>query len=95
MVMGLQPSLLLLDEPTAGVELNTRRELVRLIKELCVTKGLTLLFCEHDMDAVFAIADVVTVLHQGRVLAQGTPAEIQANQQVREIYLGHSQGATT
>ena len=95
MVMGLQPSLLLLDEPTAGVELNTRRELVRLIRELCVTKGLTLLFCEHDMDAVFAIADVVTVLHQGRVLAQGTPAEIQANQQVREIYLGHSQGATT
>ncbi len=90
MVMALEPTLLLLDEPTAGVELNTRRELVALIKDLCVRKSLTLLFCEHDMDAVFAIADTITVLHQGQILAQGAPGEIQDNPRVREIYLGHA-----
>lgn len=92
MVMGLEPTLLLLDEPTAGVEINTRREIVALIKELCVRKSLTLLFCEHDMDAVFAIADVITVLHQGQILAQGSPDEIQNSPRVREIYLGHAHG---
>lgn len=92
MAMALEPVLLLLDEPTAGVELNTRRELVSLIKQLCASKGLALLFCEHDMDAVFAIADRVTVMHQGRILAEGTPDEIQRDTRVREIYLGAGHG---
>jgi branched-chain amino acid transport system ATP-binding protein len=88
MVLGLKPRLLLLDEPTAGVEAQTRRELVGLVKRLCDEHALTLLFCEHDMDAVFAIADRITVLHQGSVLAAGTAAEIQRDAAVRRLYLG-------
>jgi len=86
--LALRPKLLLLDEPTAGVEAQTRRTLVELIMRLCTEQSLTLLFCEHDMDAVFRIADRITVLHQGRVLAEGTPDAIQANAQVRNVYLG-------
>ena len=86
--LALAPKVLLLDEPTAGVEAQTRRDLIDLIKRLCTEQSLTLLFCEHDMDAVFNIADRITVLHQGRVLAEGTPGEIQANAEVRRIYLG-------
>ena len=92
MVMALEPRLLLLDEPTAGVELNTRRELVALIKDLCARQRLTLLFCEHDMDAVFSIADKITVLHQGQVLAEGAPDDISGHPDVREIYLGRAHG---
>jgi branched-chain amino acid transport system ATP-binding protein len=92
MVMALQPRLLLLDEPTAGVDVNTRRELVGLIKELCASGGLSLLFCEHDMDAVFSIADRITVMHQGRVLTEGTPEEVQNDPLVRAIYLGAGHG---
>lgn len=88
MVMALKPRLLLLDEPTAGVDVNTRRALVDLINDLCRREGLSLLFCEHDMDAVFAIADRITVLHQGRIIAEGAPAEVQKDVQVRAIYLG-------
>lgn len=88
MAMALRPRLLLLDEPTAGVDVNTRRALVELIKDLCVREGLSLLFCEHDMDAVFSIADRITVLHQGRILTEGSPADVQENAQVRSVYLG-------
>jgi branched-chain amino acid transport system ATP-binding protein len=88
MVMALKPRLLLLDEPTAGVDVNTRRALVGLINDLCQREGLSLLFCEHDMDAVFAIADRITVLHQGRIITEGAPAEVQNDAQVRAIYLG-------
>lgn len=86
--LALKPSLLLLDEPTAGVETNTRREIVDLVKRLCAEHSMTLLFCEHDMEAVFAIADRITVLHQGAVVAEGVPDEIRGNQMVRAIYLG-------
>ena len=89
-VLALRPRLLLLDEPTAGVEVQTRREIVALVKRLCTEHSLTLLFCEHDMDAVFSIADRITVLHQGRVLAEGDAATIQADPQVRAVYLGVS-----
>jgi branched-chain amino acid transport system ATP-binding protein len=88
--LALKPSLLLLDEPTAGVESSTRREIVDLVKRLCAEHAMTLLFCEHDMEAVFAIADRITVLHQGAVLAEGAADEIRANQMVRSIYLGGS-----
>ena len=88
LVLALQPRLLLLDEPTAGVELQTRRDLVALIRRLCDTHQLTLLFCEHDMDAVFSIADRITVMHQGRVLTEGDAAAIRADPQVRAVYLG-------
>ena len=86
--LALRPKVLLLDEPTAGVEAKTRRELVDLIKRLCTEQNLTLLFCEHDMDAVFSIADRITVLHQGQVLAEGSPDDIQRNDRVRSVYLG-------
>jgi branched-chain amino acid transport system ATP-binding protein len=87
-VLALQPRLLLLDEPTAGVEVQTRHALVALIRSLCDARGLTVLFCEHDMDAVFSIADRITVLHQGRVLMEGTPDAIRADAAVRAVYLG-------
>lgn len=86
--LALAPKVLLLDEPTAGVEAQTRRALVELIMRLCAEQNLTLLFCEHDMDAVFRIADRITVLHQGRLLTEGTPDEIQADPRVRSVYLG-------
>ncbi|HEX4112520.1 MAG TPA: ABC transporter ATP-binding protein [Stellaceae bacterium] len=87
--LALKPKLLLLDEPTAGVESGTRRAIVDLIKRLCAEHGLTLLFCEHDMEAVFNIADRITVLHQGAILVEGDPAEVRRNEAVRAVYLGH------
>jgi branched-chain amino acid transport system ATP-binding protein len=90
--LALKPKLLLLDEPTAGVESGTRRAIVDLIKRLCAEHGLTLLFCEHDMEAVFNIADRVTVLHQGAVLVEGAAAEVRRNEAVRAIYLGAGDG---
>jgi branched-chain amino acid transport system ATP-binding protein len=94
MTLAIRPKLLLLDEPTAGVELQTRRELVRLIRDLCTQQKLTLLFCEHDMDAVFNIADRITVMHQGRILAEGSPEEVGRNTIVRSVYLGPGNGAS-
>lgn len=91
--LALKPKVLLLDEPTAGVEAQTRRSLVELIMRLCAEQKLTLLFCEHDMDAVFRIADRITVLHQGQVLAEGTPEDIQSDPRVRSVYLGSSHPA--
>ena len=84
----MRPMLLLLDEPTAGMEATARRDIVALVRRLCEEHALTLLFCEHDMDAVFSIADRITVLHQGQVLTEGTPEEVRNNQQVRTLYLG-------
>jgi branched-chain amino acid transport system ATP-binding protein len=95
MVLGIRPRLLLLDEPTAGVDVSTRRELVALVKRLCAQHALTLLFCEHDMDAVFSIADRITVLHQGRVLTEGTAAEIIGDAVVRSVYLGATRGSAS
>lgn len=94
-VLSPRPNLLLLDEPTAGMDGQTRRDIVDLVKRLCAARRLTLLFCEHDMDAVFSIADTITVLHQGRVLTEGPPAEVRNNALVREVYLGSRGGGTT
>jgi branched-chain amino acid transport system ATP-binding protein len=88
LALALKPNLLLLDEPTAGMESRTRRGMVDLILRLCAERELTLLFCEHDMDAVFSIADVITVMHQGQVLVEGAPAEVRRSAEVRAIYLG-------
>jgi branched-chain amino acid transport system ATP-binding protein len=86
--LALKPNLLLLDEPTAGIESNTRRQMIELVKRLCADHEMTLLFCEHDMEAVFALADRITVLHQGAVFAEGAPNEIRRDRAVRDIYLG-------
>jgi ABC-type branched-subunit amino acid transport system ATPase component len=77
---------LLLDEPTAGMNRAEAARAIELIRE--TTAGRTLLMVEHDMDAVFAIADRISVLVQGRIIATGTPAAIRADAAVRAAYLG-------
>jgi ABC-type branched-subunit amino acid transport system ATPase component len=86
--LAVESRLLLLDEPTAGLSPVETRAAVALIEELAEERNLTVLFVEHDMEVVFGIADRITVLHQGRVLAEGSPAEIRANSEVQTAYLG-------
>jgi len=83
-----KPELLLLDEPTAGMSVSETRESMQLLRRIAGERGLTLLFTEHDMDVVFKAADRIAVLHQGRVIAEGAPEEIRANDDVRRVYLG-------
>ena len=82
------PALLLLDEPTAGMAPAERGALMALTARIARDRALTVLFTEHDMDVVFAIADSVMVLHQGRVIAEGAPADVRADRQVQAVYLG-------
>ena len=83
-----KPALLLLDEPTAGMSVTETRESMQLLRRIAAERGLTLLFTEHDMDVVFSAADRIIVLHQGRVIAEGAPQAIRANDEVRRVYLG-------
>ena len=80
--------MLLLDEPTAGLATNETKTAVELIRRIAREEDLTVLFVEHDMEVVFRIADYITVLHKGAVLAEGTPSEIRSDEKVREAYLG-------
>jgi len=82
------PEVLLLDEPTAGMAPAERGALMALTERIARQRRLTVLFTEHDMDVVFSIADRVMVLHQGRVIAEGRPAEVRADAQVQRVYLG-------
>ena len=84
------PRLLLLDEPTAGMAPRERHEIMALVAKIAVDTGLTVVFTEHDMDVVFAVARRITVLHQGTVLAEGAPAEVRANPEVQRVYLGQT-----
>ena len=86
--LASEPRLLLLDEPTAGMSAVETRDTIRLISRIARERGLTLLFTEHDMEVVFSIAQTITVLHQGRVIAGGTPAEVRGDPEVRRVYLG-------
>lgn len=90
MMLATQPRLLLMDEPMAGMGKEESEMLVGLIKELA--QDYTLLLIEHDMDAVFAVADRLTVMVNGRVLETGTPKQIKSSQQVQEAYLGSEGG---
>jgi len=85
------PEMLLLDEPTAGMAPAERGALMALTQRIARTRGLTVLFTEHDMDVVFAIADRIMVLHQGRVIADGAPAAVRADPQVQRVYLGEDE----
>jgi len=86
--LALEPELLLLDEPTAGMSAAETRECIALTERLARERNLTLLFTEHDMDVVFSIARRITVLHQGRVIADGEPDAVRADPEVRRVYLG-------
>jgi branched-chain amino acid transport system ATP-binding protein len=88
LALALEPDVLLLDEPTAGMSAGETRETIRLVERIARERGLTLLFTEHDMEVVFSIAQKITVLHQGRVIADGTPADVRADAEVRRVYLG-------
>ena len=86
--LASRPALLMLDEPTAGMSRFESRETVTLLKRISSEQGLTLVFTEHDMDIVFGISEKITVLQTGMVIADGAPAEIKANPEVRKAYLG-------
>ena len=88
LALALEPEILLLDEPTAGMSATETRESIRLIERIAAERGLTLLFTEHDMEVVFAHADRILVLDRGRPIAEGRPAEVRADARVREVYLG-------
>jgi branched-chain amino acid transport system ATP-binding protein len=88
LALALRPKLLLLDEPTAGMHPEERRATMALVKRLWQDLGMTVVFVEHDMDIVFAVADRIRVLHHGELVAEGSPAEISTNQLVIEAYLG-------
>jgi branched-chain amino acid transport system ATP-binding protein len=88
--LALEPKLLLLDEPTAGMAPAETRRTMDLVRRIAAERHLTLLFCEHDMEVVFGTADRILVMHQGRPLAEGTPEEIRGDPEVRRVYLGDS-----
>ncbi len=86
--LGNDPKLLVLDEPTAGMSPEETSATMNLIKHLAETRGLTILFCEHDMDVVFSTAQSIMVMHQGRTLIQGKPEQVRENKEVLRAYLG-------
>ncbi|MBW2285424.1 MAG: ATP-binding cassette domain-containing protein, partial [Deltaproteobacteria bacterium] len=85
--LGTHPMLILLDEPTAGMSPEESNKTVELVRKLVREMGLTLLFIEHDMSVVFGISEKIRVMHMGSVMAEGSPEEIRANDDVQRIYL--------
>ncbi|HSR10872.1 MAG TPA: ABC transporter ATP-binding protein, partial [Thermodesulfobacteriota bacterium] len=81
-----QPRLLLLDEPASGLSPGERQRIAQIISEL--PRTITSIVIEHDMSLAFGLADQVTVLHRGSIIFEGTPDQVQANSQVREVYFG-------
>jgi branched-chain amino acid transport system ATP-binding protein len=88
--LASDPEILLLDEPTAGMSPQETTNSIALIERISRERGLTLLFTEHDMDVVFSVAEKITVLHQGAVLAEGTPEHVKNDLDVQRIYLGEA-----
>jgi branched-chain amino acid transport system ATP-binding protein len=86
--LALRPTLLLLDEPTAGVSPAEGDEVMKLIKRLATERALTIIFIEHDMNVVFNYAEEITVMHRGAIIASGTPDAIKNNELVQNTYLG-------
>ena len=88
-----KPNVLLLDEPTAGMSPQETTQAMALIDEITKSRGLTLLFTEHDMSVVFGIADRISVLHHGEIIASGLPDDVRNDAEVRRIYLGEDDDA--
>lgn len=88
MALASEPTVLLMDEPTAGMAPAERLALMALTAELVRERGLAVLFTEHDMDAVFGHATRVLVLDRGRLIAEGSPDQVRADPRVQSVYLG-------
>jgi branched-chain amino acid transport system ATP-binding protein len=88
MALAQRPRLLLLDEPTQGLSVEETDQAVRILRDMLGAGGLTVILVEHDMEVVFRLADKITVLHRGRVIADGSPDEVKANAEVQSAYLG-------
>jgi branched-chain amino acid transport system ATP-binding protein len=88
MALAAQPSLLMLDEPASGLSRGERQLLSELL--LALDRDITLILIEHDMDIALRVAERVTMMHEGRVIVEGTPEEIRGNQLVHDLYLGRS-----
>jgi branched-chain amino acid transport system ATP-binding protein len=87
LALNTGPKVLFLDEPCAGLSPSERQRIFNMIRGL--PRDITVVLIEHDMDVALGLADLVTVMHRGRVMAEGTPEEVQANAQVRDVYFGH------
>ena len=87
LALNTHPKVLFLDEPCAGLSPSERQRISKMIAAL--PRDITLVMIEHDMDVALGLADRVTVLHQGQVILEGTPDEVRANPEVREVYFGH------
>lgn len=95
MALGGNPEFLILDEPTAGMAPEETARCIGLIKQLSVKLGLTILFCEHDMEIVFGIANRIMVMVRGKTLVQGTCDAVRCDQAVQDAYLGGSDACLT
>ena len=92
--LAIEPSLILFDEPTAGMSPGETHEITELIQQLVREHGLTLVFVEHDMEIVFGISEKIKVMHQGSIIFEGNPEEVRANEEVQRIYLGEDKYAS-
>ena len=88
LALNTNPKVLFLDEPCAGLSPSERQRIFKIIRAL--PREITLVMIEHDMDVALGLADRVTVMNRGRVMAEGTPDEVQANSEVRDVYFGHA-----
>jgi branched-chain amino acid transport system ATP-binding protein len=88
LALGTQPKVLFLDEPCAGLSPSERQRIFAMVREL--PRAITVVMIEHDMDVALGIADRVTVMNRGQVMAEGTPEQIQADPNVRQVYFGHA-----
>ena len=83
-----RPRVLLLDEPTQGLSVEETEQAVETLSALLADGSMTVLLVEHDMEVVFRLAHAITVLHRGAVIADGTPEQVRANEEVQHAYLG-------
>jgi branched-chain amino acid transport system ATP-binding protein len=88
--LGNEPELLILDEPTAGMSPEETTSTMNLVKRLADERGLTILFCEHDMDVVFDVAQSIMVMHHGNTIIQAKPEAVRKNDEVQDAYLGEA-----